>query len=488
MPGPKKAITAEPLDVSHYPTGRADRRLKFIREYVVTPRGVGAREPFNVREFQEEIVRGAFAPGIQTAVVSIARGNGKSGLVAALAVAELWVGGYSAEALVVASDERQARIIFDQARRMIQLNPLLAERAHVYQDKIYVPETDSTLRPLPADYDALQGWDPTAVLVDELAVIPEDVWSAATSAVGKREESLILAISTPGKSQDSLMWRLVQHGRAGRDPSFYLKEFAAPDGCELMDRDAWRAANPALADPEPFMQEKALESVALTLREPVFRQLRLGQWISGISSWLPFGAWSELADDERQIEPGTKIVLGFDGSTSGDSTALVGCTVEEHPHLFVAGVWEKPEGPAGRAWKVPRREVSARVHELFSEYDVREIACDPFGWLSEMEGWAQEHGAKRVISWPTSYRKRMAPATMRLYADVMEHRLTHDGNPRLAAHIGNAVAVSTPQGDVITKEKKSSPKKIDLAVAAIVARDRAAFHSKKKRARVVAFK
>lgn len=489
MPGPKKAITAEPLDVSHYPTtGRADRRLAFIREHIITPRGVGAREPFKVRAFQEEIIRGAFAPGIQTALASLPRGNGKSGLAAALSVAELWVGEYSAEVLVVASDERQARIVFDQARRMVELNPLLAERVHVYQDRLTVPETDSTLRPLPADYNALQGWDPTLLIADELHTWTEDVWSAATSAVGKREESLILAISTPGKTQDSVMWRMVQHGRSGRDPSFYLREFAAPDGCDLMDRDAWRAANPALADPEPFMQEKALESVAVTLREPVFRQLRLGQWVSGSDSWLPFGAWDEVADDERQVDPGAKIVLGFDGSTSGDSTALVGCTVEEHPHLFVAGVWEKPEGPAGRSWKVPRREVSARVHELFATYDVREVACDPWGWVADVEAWAAEHGAKRVISWPTSYRKRMAPATDRLYGDVMEHRLTHDGNPRLAAHVGNAVAVSTPQGDVITKEKKSSPKKIDLAVAAIVARDRAAFHSKKKRARVVAFK
>ncbi|MGX6397557.1 terminase large subunit domain-containing protein [Rothia kristinae] len=485
MAGPKKRITAEPLDVEGYPAGRAERRLAFIREHVITPRGVGAREPFNVRGFQEEIVRGAFAEGVQQALVSMPRGNGKSGLAAALGVAELWVGDYSAEVLVVASDERQARIVFDQARRMVELNPALAERVHVYQDRLYVPETDSTLRPLPADYNALQGWDPSLLICDELHTWTEDIWSAATSAAGKRAESLLLAISTPGKSRDSLMWRLVEHARRTTDPAFYLREFAAPEGCEVMDREAWRVANPALADPEPFMQEKALEAVAVTLREPVFRQLRLGQWAGQVDSWLPFGAWDALADEDRVVEPGTRIVLGFDGSTSGDSTALVGCTIEEHPHLFVAGVWEKPTGPAGRSWRVPRREVSERVHELFSRFDVRELACDPWGWVGELEAWAAEHGARRVISWPTSYRKRMAPATDRLYGDVMEQRLSHDGNPRLAAHVGNAVAVSTPQGDVIVKDKKGSSRKIDLAVAAIVARDRAAFHAQKKRGRVV---
>ena len=63
MAGPKKAITVDPLDFSDYPEDRAERRLRFIAEYVVTPRGHGAREPFKVREFQRDIVVGAFAPG-----------------------------------------------------------------------------------------------------------------------------------------------------------------------------------------------------------------------------------------------------------------------------------------------------------------------------------------------------------------------------------------------------------------------------------------
>lgn len=485
MAGPKKAITAAPLDFSDYPEDRAERRLRFIREFVITPRGHGAREPFKVRDFQAEIVRGAFGQSIRTALVSIPRANGKSGLAAALGVAELFVGGYSAEALVVASDERQARIVFAQAQRMIELNPELAERVHIYQDRIYVPETDSTLRPLPADYNALQGWDPTLMIVDELHVVTPEVWEAVTSAGGKRPESLVLAISTPGTTKESVMWGLVEHGRRGGDPSFYLREFAAPEGCATDDREAWRIANPALADPEPFLSEDALEAVRRTIREPRFRQLRLGQWAGQVDTWLPFGAWDGLADPDRTVEPGTRIVMGFDGSTSGDSTALVGCTVEEHPHMFVAGVWEKPEGPAGRDWRVPRAEVDRAVRAAFDRWDVSELAADPWGWRTELESWQRDFGKRRVIEWNTGYRKRMAPATDRLYQAVKTERFTHDGNERLSVHVGNAVAKETPQGAVIEKDKKQSKRKIDLAVAGIVAFDRAAFHTKKKRGRVV---
>ena len=54
--------------------------------------------------------------------------------------------------------------------------------------------------------------------------------------------------------------------------------------------------------------------------------------------------------------------------------------------------------------------------------------------------------------------------------------VTHDGNRRMAAHMANAVAKPTPMGDLVSKDKRGSPRKIDAAVAAIVALDRAAWH------------
>lgn len=484
MAGPKARITAEPLDFGHYPEDRAARRTRFVDEYVVTPRGHGAGERFKLRDFQREILDGAFAPGVRTALVSLPRGNGKTALAAAVGLAELFVGPPSAEVLVVASDARQAGITFNLARRMVELNPELKDRCHLYQDKIVLPENDATLRPLPADYEALQGWDASLIVVDELHVVGDETWEAVTSAAGKRPESLTLAISTPGTSKDSLMWRLLEHGRHGGDAAFYLREYAAPDGCATDDHDAWRTANPALADPEPFLSLDGIEAVRRTIREPRFRQLRLGQWTGQIDTWLPFGAWDGLADS-RPVLDGERVVLGFDGSASGDSTALVGCTLDGDPHVFVAGVWERPEH--AREWRVPRSEVDAKVREMFARLEVVELAADPWGWRSELEAWARDFGARRVIEFNTGFRKRMGPATDRLYQAVMEDTFTHDGNGRLSAHVGNAVATTTPQGTVITKDKKNSTRKIDLAVATIVAFDRSAFHRQKTRRRAVAF-
>lgn len=479
--GAKGTITAEPLDFSRWPSNRAKRRERFITDYLVTPRGIGAGDPFRLRPFQREIVRGAFAPGIRTALVSIPRANGKTMLAAALAVAELFVGPPSAEVLVVASDARQAAITLKYARRMVELNPELAERIHVYADRLYLPENDATLLPLPAEVGALHGHDPSLQIVDELHVVTEPVWEAVTSVAGKRPESLTLAISTPAASPDSVMWRLVEHGRAVTDAAFYFREFAAPDGCDTEDRKAWRLANPALACRDPFLSEDGIEAARRTIREPSFRQLRLGQWVTGVDSWLPWGAWADCAA-ERPLMPRERVVLAFDGSASGDSTALVGCTMDGH--LFVEGLWENPGDPR---WRVPREDVTRAVDVAFDRYDVAELAADPWGWRSEIESWAKRHGERRVVEWNTAHAARMAPATDRLYQAVVTGSVTHDGDPRLAAHIAHCVAKRTPQGDLVSKDKRGSPRKIDLAVASIVAYDRAAWHLSRNRKRVRSF-
>jgi phage terminase large subunit-like protein len=226
--GPKKEVTCEPLQLFGWPTGPDARRQRFITEFLNIPRGQGAGQPFRLRDFQRDIIAGAFAPGIRTGLVSMPRANGKTILAAALAVAELWVGPPSAEALVVASDQRQANITLRYARRMVELNPVLAERCHIFADRLYVPQTDALLLPSPAEPGALHGHDPSLLIVDELHVVTEDVWTAVTSAAGKRPESLTLAISTPATTPDCVMWSLVEHGRAGDDPAFYFEEYRCP--------------------------------------------------------------------------------------------------------------------------------------------------------------------------------------------------------------------------------------------------------------------
>lgn len=467
--GPKPKVTA-PLDLSGLPEDRAERAIAFIERHLVVPKGVGAGKPVRLREWQRDIVRGVLAPGVRRGLVSVPRGNGKSALAGFLALYALYADGEEgAQVLTVASDERQAGIVYTACRRMVELSPELTAVTHVYKDRLVVPLSGSTLRYLPSEPSALQGWDPSFCVVDELHVVREDTYSAMQLAAGKRERSLLLAISTPAGDSDGIMWRLVEAGREGTNPAFYFREFAAPVGCELDDEAAWREANPALGD---FLAADALRDSLASTREEAFRRFRLGQWVGAEGAWLPYGLWATRADPERVVDRGTRVVLGFDGSASGDSTALVGATVEDHPHVFVLGLWENPGDPR---WRVPRAEVSAAVDHAYATHDVVELAADPWGWRSEIETWAQRH--RGVLEWPTNIASKMAPATDRLYQGVAEGWITHDNDPRLAAHVGHCVAKATPMGDLVHKPRYGAAvRKIDSAIAMIVAVDRAKWH------------
>lgn len=474
--GPKAAANMEPLDVDGLPVKRDYRRIAaFCEQFLVVPKGTGAGEPFRLRRWQQLLVKKMYPPTgrrPRQGLVSMPRGNGKSALAAALALYGLMADDeMGAQVLVVASDERQARIVYNVARRMVELSPALSERIHIFSDRMYVPGTDSTLMPLPAEPAALQGWDPSLVIVDELHVVTEPVWDAMALAAGKREQSLTLAISTPADRLDSVMWRLVEYGRANPDDrSFALVEYAAPDGCAMDDMNAIKKANPALDD---FLHRDAILATLRTTREAPFRRYRLGQWVGRADSWLPWGEWEKCADPARGTpEDGETIVMAFDGSASGDSTALLGCTLDSH--LFVIALWQAPED--NERWRVPRGEVTAMVAAAFERWNVVELAADPWGWRSELEEWAAAHGEQNVVQWNTAHAGRMAPATDRLYAAVMDRTVTHDGDADLATHIGNAVPKQTTMGDLIHKDKRSSTRKIDAAVAAIVAHDRAAWH------------
>lgn len=81
----------------------------------------------------------------------------------------------------------------------------------------------------------------------------------------------------------------------------------------------------------------------------------------------------------------------------------------------------------------------------------------------------------------------MGPATDRLYAAVLDDTMTHDGNAVLSLHVSQTIATQTAVGAIVHKDKKSSPRKIDATVAAIVAFDRAAWHANKKKGRVVSW-
>jgi phage terminase large subunit-like protein len=222
-------------------------------------------------------------------------------------------------------------------------------------------------------------------------------------------------------------------------------------------------ANPALGD---FLAVDGLAAcLPPRMREASLRRARLCQHVDQLEdAWLPPGAWAACADPLSTIVDNAEVVLGFDGSFSGDCTALVAVTVADHPHVELVALWE----PAGG--QVPVVDVEAAIRAACRRWRVLEVAADPFRWARSLQLLDGE--GLPVGEYPQSP-ARMQPATARFYEAVVNGTLTHSGDSRLARHVGNAVLREDARGARLAKERRDSPRRIDAAVAAVMAHDRA---------------
>lgn len=375
----------------------------------------------------------------------------------------------------------------------------LAPYVRCFESEIQLVDRPGAIYRVAAVAGTNDGGLPTAGFADEL-----HEWTGRKARVhlvlfqglDKRFNGLLCNITTPDDADpESLLGKKVAYAEkvaAGEihDPGFYYLRYAAEQDCPLDTPEQVIAAVDA-AHPAEWVDPAKLANKLLVDRIPVheFRRYWLGQFVPASGHWLPEGAWDEHRVGEWSAvgddwpEPGTEVVLAFDGSYRRDSTAIVGCTLTGH--LFVVAAWERPDN-APATWRVPRHEVKAEMAAAAERWVMVELAPDPPGWHDEIETWESTY-EEAVVRFETNQTSRMAPACSRFYAAVAgggddpksqpSVPLTHGGHPVLARHLTNAVPKRTPSGEVITKDSSDSPRKIDVAIGAVVAYDRACWHA-----------
>jgi phage terminase large subunit-like protein len=447
------------------------RAIRFFEKALIHAKGRWAGKPFLLEPWQKDLLRELYgkvdADGrrwYREALVGIARKNGKSALAAGLGLYHLTIGGEpGGEVYSLAGSRDQARIVFNVARAMVEASPLLAAECRPYRSVIEHKESGSIYRTLSADAGLAHGYNPCAAIVDELHVHPDgELYEAMKTAMGAREEPLLVSITTAGFDADSFCYQMFDQARRGEDPRLLFRWWSAPDGCPADDGRGWAAANPASWITDEFL---AGQLASAGLSENAFRRLHLNQWTESVEAWFPFGVW-EGRGTVRRLEVGEDVALALDGSFSGDSTALVACTPDGF--LSVVGCWEKPAGDKG-TWRVSHSDVEAKILEACNTWRVFEMTADPHLWQRSLEVLAAE--GIPVTEFPQSA-QRMGPATAAFHDAVLTGTLTHDGDARLARHVGHAVLKTDARGSRIVKDAKTSTRKIDLAVAAIMAFER----------------
>jgi phage terminase large subunit-like protein len=191
-----------------------------------------------LRDWQEKLLDNIFAVRDdgrfknRTAYVGMPRKNGKSALSSGIALWGLFMGEQGGEIYSCAADRDQARIVFGDAKKMIEAEPELLAQAKLYRDAIEIPSTGSVYRVLSSEAYTKEGLSPTLVIMDELHALPNrELFDVMQLGMGARREPLLMAITTAGvkadaTGQDSIAYSLYQYGQKvirGEydDPSFF---------------------------------------------------------------------------------------------------------------------------------------------------------------------------------------------------------------------------------------------------------------------------
>ena len=409
------------------------------------------------------------------AVIGLPRKNGKSLLGTAIALEHLVYGPSGAQVYSAASDRAQAKIVFGEARQQVLNNPALSRIIKVYRDALEIPSKGGVYRALSADAMRAHGLAPSLVVADELHAWPssasntrgDELWEALTQGSADRPESLVVGITTSGGHTDTLLGRLYEHGKRVatgevNDPQFGFWWWEAPQDADPTDPDVWKKSNPNLA--EGLLDVGDFEAAIASAGSAGFagfQRYRLNQWVrlAGEDFVSPH-FWSE-AKREKSVPLGATVTAGFDGSVSGDATGIVICDVETGT-LKVHAVWE-PDA-TNPDWTVDRADVNAAIQKLFENYNVKMLWADPSFYEPDVLEWSRQYRNRVERIPPTNH--RMAPLAQQFIADLVAKDLGHDGDRRLERHVLNAVA--TESGS-FKKEKKASPRKIDLLACSVLA-------------------
>lgn len=384
-----------------------------------------------------------------------------------------------------------AAVSQDQTRNTMTLFPGLFTKDAVREYRIDLGKTIIYARgvgrveAVTSSPQALEGGRPSLAVLNEsqewlannegLAMAKTIRRNLAKSNDGSARSMEICNAHLPG--EDSVAEETYEAWRQadGNIPGLVYDSLEAPPVPDLHDLDAVRAGLlAARGDSEWLNVERLLDEIADPVTpEYMSRRYYLNQVVAVEGErWMPMDLWDERQRPGYTIPDHAECVLGFDGSFNGDSTAIVAVQLGETPHIEVVKCWEATVTDPD--WRVPIEDVEEKIRETCRRLSVREIAADAYRWARSLEILAGER--LPVVEFPQRP-ARMIPATTRLYEAVCNAGVTHDGNPDLRRHVSNAVLKVSSQGGHLTKDAKTSPRKIDLAVTAVMAFERAASYA-----------
>lgn len=203
------------------------------------------------------------------------------------------------------------------------------------------------------------------------------------------------------------------------------------------------------------------------------RRFYWNQRTAAEDAWIAPHQWDALALPGIVIADGEDITLGFDGSTSDDHSALIGCRVDDG-FTWAVGTWD-PEDYGG---EIPRDVVDTLVRTTAARYRVLGFFSDLHPWESYVDNWARDlpdlvakAKPQHKVSFDMRQRVKDFTTECELVNDeIVTKKFHHDGDQAVATHVHNARRRPNAWGIGVGKESRESKNKIDSVPAIVLAR------------------
>jgi len=464
---------------------RGELVCKFVEAFCPVPEGKLVGQPLKLMKFQRKFILDIYdnPKGTSRAYLSVGRKNGKSALIAAILLAHI-VGPEARQNSQIISGARsreQASLVFKLAEKMVRLSPRLGQIIKIVpsQKSLVGLPMNVEYRAISAEAGTAHGLSPVLAILDEVGQVrgPTDSFiEAIETAQGAHDDPLLIAISTQAATDGDLFSIWLDDAANAKDRRIVSHVYTAPEDCEVMDKSAWRAANPALGEFRGLkdLEDFAKQAARLPAKENSFRWLFLNQRIEATSPFLSRGEW-EANKAAPEIDSGATCFAALDLSSSRDLTAFVmvfpdGDKYHVVPQFFMPAdgirdrakedkvpydVWAKQgfitliDGPV-----IVPAIVAQHVAEASENFDLQLLAYDRWR-INDFTRELDNIGVQLPMQPFGQGFKDMAPAIDKLERLVVDHKLAHGDNPVMNMCAANAIAERDPAGNRKLNKAKS---------------------------------
>lgn len=486
---------------------RGEKMCRFIEEYLVVPEGALVGQPIRLLDFQVAFILSVYdnPHGTSRAYLSIARKNSKTATIACLLLGHV-IGPEAFPNSRIMSGARsrdQAAEVFNYASKMLMMSPRLKGLYRIVPSgKMIVGLRKNVVyRASSAEAKSAHGGSPLVAILDEVGQIkgPHDdfVEAIVTSQGAYGDKAMIFAISTQAATDGDLFSRWLDDAEKSRAPRTVSHLYTAPAECDVLDENAWRAANPALGffKSVSSVRDDAERASRMPTEESSFRWLHLNQRIDANSPFVSPAVWRACNGKVDNFD-GLPVFGGLDLSEVSDLTALVLMAPKDglwhvKPTFWLPGdglkakakadrvpydVWHEQgylEAAPGRT--VDYEYVAKHLRELVDEMDIRKIAFDRWNW-EHLKPWLQKAGfnddqleGDGAVFKPIGQGfKSISPALRELESILLNGKIAHGDHPVLTMCMMNATVKMDPSGNR-KLVKHNRERRIDGAVALAMA-------------------